>query len=86
MAGIIEKNKDTLLKDHLETLQMSDCAFLVGLFPDQVDQESKKLPTTAGFKIKVCDLLFRKSGVVPILVIVCRCILLKVIIVLDSSG
>ncbi|EFA78349.1 myosin IC [Heterostelium album PN500] len=51
-AGMIEKNKDTLLKDHLELLQISTNQFLVGLFPDVIDQDSKKLPTTAGFKIK----------------------------------
>eukprot|EP01132_Coremiostelium_polycephalum_P001010 gene1010-1280_t len=50
--GMIEKNKDTLLKDHLEILQMSGNPFLVALFPDVIDQDSKKLPTTAGFKIK----------------------------------
>jgi len=50
--GMIEKNKDTLLKDHLEILQMSANGFLVNLFPDVIDQDSKKLPSTAGFKIK----------------------------------
>ncbi|KYQ88475.1 myosin IC [Tieghemostelium lacteum] len=50
--GMIEKNKDTLLKDHLEILQMSGNSFLTALFPDEIDQDSKKLPTTAGFKIK----------------------------------
>eukprot|EP01111_Echinosteliopsis_oligospora_P014913 TRINITY_DN5735_c1_g3_i1.p1 TRINITY_DN5735_c1_g3~~TRINITY_DN5735_c1_g3_i1.p1 ORF type:complete len:1138 (+),score=396.14 TRINITY_DN5735_c1_g3_i1:202-3615(+) len=51
-AGIIEKNKDTLLKDHLETLQMTDNELLLTLFPDSVDPSDKKLPSTAGFKIK----------------------------------
>ncbi|GAM28278.1 hypothetical protein SAMD00019534_114540 [Acytostelium subglobosum LB1] len=51
-AGMIEKNKDTLLKDHLELLQISTNNFLVALFPDVIDPDSKKLPTTAGFKIK----------------------------------
>ncbi|KAN0022743.1 hypothetical protein ACTFIU_005479 [Dictyostelium citrinum] len=50
--GMIEKNKDTLLKDHLEILQMSANNFLVALFPDVIDTDSKKLPSTAGFKIK----------------------------------
>ncbi|EGG25063.1 myosin IC [Cavenderia fasciculata] len=51
-AGMIEKNKDTLLKDHLELLQISANKFVSVLFPDVIDTDSKKLPTTAGFKIK----------------------------------
>eukprot|EP00026_Physarum_polycephalum_P000803 Phypoly_transcript_00804.p1 GENE.Phypoly_transcript_00804~~Phypoly_transcript_00804.p1 ORF type:complete len:1167 (+),score=243.05 Phypoly_transcript_00804:427-3927(+) len=52
VAGLVEKNKDTLLRDHLEVLQLTDNELLLALFPDQVDSDSKKLPTTAGFKIK----------------------------------
>lgn len=40
VIGMIEKNKDTLLKDHLEMLQMSEVKFLVSLFPDVIDQVS----------------------------------------------
>lgn len=53
VAGLVEKNKDTLLRDHLEVLKMTDNELLLALFPDEIDTDSKKLPTTAGFKIKV---------------------------------
>ncbi len=52
-AGMVEKNKDSLLKDHLEVIQMTDNELLLALFPDQIDTDSKKLPSTAGSKIKV---------------------------------
>jgi myosin-1 len=52
-AGMVEKNKDTLLSDHLQVLQLTDNELLLALFPDEVDPDSKKLPTTAGFKIRV---------------------------------
>lgn len=53
VVGMVEKNKDSLLKDHLEVLQLTDNELLLALFPDEIDTDSKKLPSTAGFKIKV---------------------------------
>ena len=52
-AGMTDKNKDTLQRDLLELVQCSRNRFLVGLFPEQIDPNSKKRPTTASFKIKV---------------------------------
>ncbi|KAI9845961.1 MAG: class II myosin [Thelocarpon superellum] len=50
--GMTDKNKDQLLKDLLNLVGETSNAFLRGLFPNQVDQDSKKRPPTAGDKIK----------------------------------
>jgi len=51
--GMVEKNKDTLFKDLLETIKISDNRFLNSiLYPEEVDRDDKKMPTTASFKIK----------------------------------
>lgn len=55
VAGMPEKNKDTLFKDLLETIKFAENKFLSEtLFPEQVDRDDKKAPTTFGYKIKVC--------------------------------
>jgi myosin-1 len=50
--GMTDKNKDQLLKDLLNLVGASSNEFLQALFPDKVDQDSKKRPPTAGDKIK----------------------------------
>ncbi|KAG9016066.1 class II myosin [Tulasnella sp. 427] len=52
VAGMTDKNKDTLIKDLLDIVSGSGNAFLRGLFPDRPDPNSKKRPPTAGDKIK----------------------------------
>src|SRR4051812_40965360 len=51
--GMTDKNKDQVLKDFLDLAQSSKNRFLVGLFPDKIDPNSKKRPPTASDKIKV---------------------------------
>jgi len=51
VEGFCDKNKDTLFNDLVEMLQCSSNKFLVGLFPENT-KDTKKRPTTAGFKIK----------------------------------
>jgi myosin-1 len=54
VGGMPEKNKDTLFKDLLETIKLAENTFLSQtLFPEEVDRDSKKAPTTFGYKIKV---------------------------------
>jgi myosin I len=50
--GMTDKNKDQLLKDILNLVAQSSNHFVHTLFPNQVDQDSKKRPPTAGDKIK----------------------------------
>lgn len=52
IASMTDKNKDQLLKDLLELLQTSQDGFIQVLFPDKVDESSKRRPPTAGDKIK----------------------------------
>jgi myosin I len=52
VEGFTDKNKDTLFNDLIEALQTSSSQFIAGLFPDDTRQQTKKRPTTAGFKIK----------------------------------
>jgi myosin-1 len=52
IPGMTDKNKDTLVKDILDLIEGSKDPFLQALFPDKVDQSSKKRPPTAGDKIK----------------------------------
>jgi myosin-1 len=61
VAGMTDKNKDTLLKDILDLIEGSKDKFLHTLFPEKVDQSNKKRPPTAGDKIKVCTLMFYSS-------------------------
>ena len=50
--GMTDKNKDQLLKDLLNLVGGSANVFLRDLFPEKVDQDSKRRPPTAGDKIK----------------------------------
>ncbi|KIO22380.1 hypothetical protein M407DRAFT_28100 [Tulasnella calospora MUT 4182] len=52
VAGMTDKNKDTLIKDLLDVVAGSANPFIRGLFPDKPDPNSKKRPPTAGDKIK----------------------------------
>ncbi|KAI1626654.1 myosin I [Exophiala viscosa] len=52
VAGMTDKNKDQLLKDLLNLVGESSNGFLHELFPNQVDQDDKRRPPTAGDKIK----------------------------------
>lgn len=51
--GITDKNKDQLQKDLLNLIGSSSNTFLHELFPNQVDQDDKRRPPTAGDKIKM---------------------------------
>ncbi|KAB8596068.1 hypothetical protein FH972_025779 [Carpinus fangiana] len=50
--GMTDKNKDQLLKDILNLVAQSSNSFVHTIFPDQVDQDNKRRPPTAGDKIK----------------------------------
>jgi myosin I len=50
--GITDKNKDLLLKGLLNMFQASSNQFLHKLFPQQVDQDNRKQPPTAGDRIR----------------------------------
>ena len=50
--GMTDKNKDQLLKDLLNLLKTSQNIFVETLFPQQVNQDDKRRPPTAGDKIK----------------------------------
>lgn len=52
VAGMTDKNKDSLIKDLLDLVASSGSSFLQTLFPDRVDPNSKKRPPTAGDRIK----------------------------------
>ena len=52
VQGMTDKNKDQLLKDLLNLFGESSNPFLHELFPNQVDQDDKRRPPTAGDKIK----------------------------------
>jgi myosin I len=52
VEGMTDKNKDQLLKDLLNLLGASSNQFVHVLFPNQVDQDNKRRPPTAGDKIK----------------------------------
>ncbi|CCC66989.1 hypothetical protein NCAS_0A04310 [Naumovozyma castellii] len=49
--GITDKNKDQLQKDLVELIATTTNPFLSGIFPVEVDKESKRRPPTAGDKI-----------------------------------
>ncbi|KAL9129803.1 MAG: hypothetical protein Q9217_001840 [Psora testacea] len=50
--GMTDKNKDQLSKDLLNLVAQSESKFMKELFPDQVNQDDKRRPPTAGDKIK----------------------------------
>lgn len=50
--GITDKNKDQLLKGLLNLFQVSQNKFVHELFPNQVDQDNRKQPPTAGDRIR----------------------------------
>ena len=52
VTGMTDKNKDQLVQDILDVVKMSRNAFVLELFPDQVDPERKKRPPTASDRIK----------------------------------
>ncbi|KAJ2806831.1 class II myosin [Coemansia guatemalensis] len=53
ISGMTDKNKDQLMRDHLELCKSSANGFLQGLFPEDLTQDSKKRPPTASDRIKV---------------------------------
>ncbi|TVY33510.1 Myosin [Lachnellula occidentalis] len=53
VEGITDKNKDQLLKGLLNLFGSSSNRFLHELFPNQVDQDNRKQPPSAGDKIKI---------------------------------
>jgi myosin-1 len=55
VAGMTDKNKDSLVKDLLDLVAESGNRFLQTLFPDRPDPNSKKRPPTGGDRIKVSD-------------------------------
>ncbi|KAJ7103234.1 P-loop containing nucleoside triphosphate hydrolase protein [Mycena belliarum] len=52
VAGMTDKNKDSLNKDLLDLVASSGNQFMQTLFPDRPDPNSKKRPPTAGDRIK----------------------------------
>ncbi len=73
--GFIEKNKDTLFPDLIETMQSSTNPFIVALFPEDTSSSQNKRPTTAGFKIKssAADLMTALSRCSPHYIRWCVC-------------
>lgn len=57
VAGMTDKNKDSLVKDLLDLVAGSGNQFLQTLFPDRPDPNSKKRPPTAGDRIKVKNII-----------------------------
>ncbi|OMJ22911.1 Myosin-1 [Smittium culicis] len=53
ISGMTDKNKDQLFRDHLDLCTNSTNNFLVGLFADSSNSESKKRPPTASDRIKI---------------------------------
>ncbi|KAI9293500.1 hypothetical protein K502DRAFT_354867 [Neoconidiobolus thromboides FSU 785] len=52
IRGMTDKNKDQLSKDILTLLKSSESDFIQQLFPDLLDQDSKRRPPTASDRIK----------------------------------
>jgi len=52
VSGMTDKNKDLLAKDLLNLCAQSSNQFVHTLFPNEVDQDNKRRPPTAGDKIK----------------------------------
>ncbi|KAJ2840268.1 class II myosin, partial [Coemansia sp. 'formosensis'] len=52
LSGMTDKNKDQLLRDHLELCKSSRDVFLQNLFPEPLAEDSKKRPPTASDRIK----------------------------------
>ncbi|KAJ2671677.1 class II myosin [Coemansia sp. RSA 1085] len=52
ISGMTDKNKDQLLRDHLELCKGSGNSFLQSLFPEDLAQDSKRRPPTASDRIK----------------------------------
>ena len=52
LVGITDKNKDTMNKDLLELVKSSANPLLNKVFPEEVDRENRKRPSTASDKIK----------------------------------
>ncbi|KAH7027795.1 P-loop containing nucleoside triphosphate hydrolase protein [Microdochium trichocladiopsis] len=50
--GITDKNKDALLKGVQNLFQQSQNRFVHNIFPNQVDQDNRKQPPTAGDRIR----------------------------------
>lgn len=50
--GFVEANKDTLNQDLQLLAQSSTNAFVAGLYPEKVDLDQRRQPTSAGYKIK----------------------------------
>ena len=73
--GMAEKNKDTMAKDLYNCIEISTNKFLGSLFPasERPDANSKKAPTTSGFKIRTAanDLVATLSKATPHY---CRCL------------
>ena len=52
VQGITDKNKDTMNKDLLEMLKSSPNQLINKVFPEEVDRDNRKRPSTASDKIK----------------------------------
>ncbi|KAJ2036465.1 class II myosin [Coemansia sp. S3946] len=52
LSGMTDKNKDQLLRDHLELCKSSRDVFLQNLFPEPLAEDSKKRPPTTSDRIK----------------------------------
>ena len=52
VEGMTDKNKDQLLKDILNLMAESSNPFVKALFPQEVNQDDKRRPPTAGDKIR----------------------------------
>ena len=52
VTGMTDKNKDQLLKDLLNLVAQSQDPFVRALFPNEVNQDDRRRPPTAGDKIK----------------------------------
>lgn len=54
--GFTDKNKDQLYNTLIECMQASSSKFVTQFFPENLKEQDRKKPTTAGFKIKQSSL------------------------------
>jgi len=60
LNGMVEKNKDTFITDHLQVIQMTTNSFLLSLFPDEVSEDKRQPRTGSQRIIESCNELVKK--------------------------
>ncbi|KAJ3156727.1 Unconventional myosin-Ie, partial [Irineochytrium annulatum] len=60
--GFTDSNKDTLFKDLVQLMKSTSNHFIAALFPEDVQDDDRKRPTTVSYKIKVVPSLCIKPN------------------------